>query len=125
MHHALIRHVTDPRYALAVRRANEARAAAIHEALRRLGAALARPLRRLAAWRRGRRNLALLAGLSDAQLEDIGLTRAQIGPVVGRLARLPPDVEVTVASLRPGPPPRPRRPRAPVAAPARSRRRAA
>jgi len=112
MTHAFIRHVTDPRYQRAVQRANEARAASLREGLGRLRTAFARALRLLSARRRARHNRALLHGLSDDQLDDIGLTRGEVSSISGRLATLPPDVSVTVEALRTGPPPATKRPRA-------------
>lgn len=44
-------------------------------------------LRMLNTWRRARTTRLALANLSDAQLADIGVTRAEIGAVSGTLAR--------------------------------------
>lgn len=87
-----------------LRRANEARAAAFYAAWRGAVRALGVPFRRLGAAirtaRRAQRTRRELSALSDRQLEDIGLVRAEIADIARAVAEEPPEVGVTLANLR-------------------------
>ena len=93
-----------------LREINEARAAAFWAAGRavvRGGAGAIRALaglpRLVAAWRRARRTRALLGGLSDRMLADIGVERGDIETIVEAVRRNPgQDPLVTLGHRTPG-----------------------
>lgn len=92
-----------PEYREQLRRANEARAAAYYAAWRALVRAVGNGFDRFAAAlerrRRQRRTYHELSALSDRQLDDIGLRRAEIPFLARKVAAESARAEVTLADL--------------------------
>jgi uncharacterized protein YjiS (DUF1127 family) len=87
-----------------LRRANEARAAAYYAAFKAVAEAVAKPIRHLAERlrraRRARQTYHALAGLSDHNLRDIGLSRSEVHSIAHGIAELPDGTDATLAELR-------------------------
>ena len=94
----------NPEYRDQLRRANEARSAAVYAAwrgvLRTLGGAVRGVVAAFDEARRRRRTYFALNELSDRQLQDIGLTRGDIHSVAEATARMPTGLYPSVADLR-------------------------
>jgi uncharacterized protein YjiS (DUF1127 family) len=90
----------NPEMRVHLRKANEARAAALYSAWR----AVTAPLRGLAeALRRARRQhqtYGALIRLSDRTLNDIGISRSEIGSIAQAIAAEPLEAGLTIADLR-------------------------
>lgn len=93
----------NPNYEVHLRRANEARAAAIYAGWKRVVGALGGVFRRYVEARRraarARETEQALRALNDRQLGDIGVTRAEIASVAEAAASQPAGVSVTLADL--------------------------
>lgn len=87
-----------------LRRANEARAAAYYAAFKAVAEAVAMPVRylaeRLRRAHRARQTYYALAGLSDHNLRDIGLSRSEVHSIAHGIADLPDGTDATLAELR-------------------------
>jgi len=97
---------TNPDLQEHLRAANEARAARLYGAWKAAGNSLAAPFRGFAEairrTRRARRTNRELSALSDRQLRDIGLHRAQIADVAEAVAAQAPATGLSIADLRQG-----------------------
>jgi len=100
--HSIWRNV-DPNYEVHLRRANEARAAAVYAGWKWLTGRLGAAVRRLVeANRRAaqmRRTSDALHALSDSQLKDIGVARGEIESIARAVAAEPAGGTVTLADL--------------------------
>ena len=87
-----------------LRRAREERAAVVYAGWKAVTGAVGGAFRglveRIRRARRARRTAEALSGLSDRQLQDIGLTRGEIGSVSLAAAAEPAEARATLSELR-------------------------
>jgi uncharacterized protein YjiS (DUF1127 family) len=83
-----------------LRKANEARSATFYAAWRAVTAPVRGLIEALRRVRRERETYGALSRLNDRQLQDIGLSRSEIGSIAQAVAAEPPEAGLTIAELR-------------------------
>ncbi len=83
-----------------LRKVNEERAAAFYAAWRAVTAPVRGLIEAVRRVRRERETYGALSRLSDRHLQDIGISRSEIGSVAQAVAAEPPEAGLTIAELR-------------------------
>ncbi len=83
-----------------LRRANEERSAAFYATWRAVTAPFRGLVEALRRANRERETYGALSRLNDRQLQDIGLSRSEIGSIAQAVAAEPPEAGLTIAEMR-------------------------
>jgi uncharacterized protein YjiS (DUF1127 family) len=83
-----------------LRKVNEERSAAFYATWRAVTARVGGLIEAVRRFRRARETYGPLSRLNDRQLQDIGISRSEIGSIAQAVAVAPPGVGLTIAELR-------------------------